>query len=201
MCYNRRRFMVEIIEGSELAKGFTTTVGIISSRGSLGDNLMACEWTYLVSYKPAMISIHIGNYKSKATAENITETKVFGVSLTASHQNPITSIIGNNTGHKVDKIAALNELGFTFERGEETGVLLVPDSVFMAECKLVKIEPMGDHTMFLGEVVHAKEGTSTEPILYNMKTYRSLGGIIERPTEEKKAFYKEIVAKHLKPSS
>ena len=81
---------------SELAKGFVTTVGIVSSRGKHGNNLMAAEWTYLVSYSPAMITVHIGNRKSKATAENITETGVFGVSLAATHQNVITSIIGNN---------------------------------------------------------------------------------------------------------
>lgn len=192
---------MEIKADSELAKGFTTTVGIISSRGSHGDNLMSAEWTYLVSYNPAMITVHIGHRRSKATAENIKETGVFGVSLAASHQNVITSIIGNHTGHEVDKIAALAELGYTFERGEATQVLLSKDAVFLAECKLVKFEPMGDHTMYLGEVVAALEGTSTDPILYNRKKYWKIGDPVEKPSDEERERFKVIILKHQKTST
>lgn len=191
---------MEIKPDSELAKGFTTTVGIVSSRGSLGDNLMAAEWTYLVSYNPAMITVHIGHRRTKATAENIKETGVFGVSLAGIHQNVVTSIIGNNTGHEIDKIAALAELGYTFERGEATQVLLSKDAVFLAECKLVKIEPMGDHTMFLGEVVAAKEGTSTDPILYNRKKYWKIGDPVVKPSDEERARFKIIIDAHRKSS-
>ena len=183
---------------SELAKGFVTTVGIVSSRGKHGNNLMAAEWTYLVSYSPAMITVHIGNRKSKATAENITETGVFGVSLAATHQNVITSIIGNNTGHETDKIAALEELGYHFDVAETTGVLLAKDSVFTAECKLVKIEPIGDHTMFIGEVVAMEEGTSDDPILYSKKKYWKVGSEVEKPSEEERERFKEVIARHQK---
>lgn len=189
---------MEIRAESELIKGVTTTVGIISSRGAHGDNLMAAEWTYLISYAPAMISVHIGNHKSKATAENIQETRVFGVSLAASHQNVITSIIGNNTGHDVNKVAVLEELGYHFEHGKATGVVLVPDAVFVAECKLIKVEPIGDHTMFVGEVLSAAEGTSSESLLYQRKKYWKLGELILKPSHEERVRFKEIISKHKK---
>lgn len=192
---------MEIKADSDLAKGFTTTVGIVSSRGSLGDNLMAAEWTYLVSYNPAMITVHIGHRRSKATAENIKETGVFGVSLASTHQNIVSSIIGNHTGHDVDKVAVLAELGYTFMRGEATQVLLSKEAVFMAECKLVNIEPMGDHTMFLGEVVAAQEGTSNDPLLYNRKKYWKIGENVIKPSDEERERFKNIILKHQKTST
>ncbi len=189
---------MEIDPKSEIAKGFVTTVGIVSSRGKNGNNLMSVEWTYLVSYRPAMITVHIGNHKSKATAENITETGVFGVSLAGTHQNVITSIIGNHTGHEVDKIAVLEELGYHFDTAEKTGVLLTKDAVFTAECKLVKIEPIGDHTMFVGEVIAMEEGTSNDPILYNRKRYWKVGTEVVKPSDEERERFKEIISRHQK---
>ncbi len=184
------------IKLEEYTKGLTTSVGIISSRGALGDNLMSAEWTYLVSYDPAIFTVHIGNRKSKATAENIAETKVFGVSMAASHHNTLTSIIGNHSGHDVDKVAILEELGYTFERGQETGVLYVKDSVLALECRLMKVEPIGDHTMFMGEVVAIMEGTSEDPLLYNKKKYWKIGEKITKPSDEERAKQDEIVERY-----
>ncbi|KXK09958.1 MAG: Flavoredoxin [Microgenomates bacterium OLB23] len=189
---------MEITPTSELAKGFTTTVGIIGSKGLNGDNLMAAEWTYLLSYKPAIISVHIGNYRSKATAENIGETKMFSVSLAAAHHNVLSSLIGNSTGHTVNKIAALQELGYRLERSTTTGLIYVPDAVFIAECTLINSENFGDHTMFVGKVVAAQEGTSTNPLLYNRKKYWNLGEPVVKPSDEERTHFADVFPKYKK---
>ncbi|MBP9816404.1 flavin reductase family protein, partial [Candidatus Woesebacteria bacterium] len=75
---------------------------------------------------------------------------------------------------------------------------LAKDSVFTAECKLVKIEPIGDHTMFIGEVVAMEEGTSDDPILYSKKKYWKVGSEVEKPSEEERERFKEVIARHQK---
>src|SRR3989344_703809 len=102
--------------GSVESKSFVTPVGLITSKGDKGDNIMAAEGTHHISYSPGIISVSIGN--GKITAKNISATKVFGVSLAAEDQQAIVSFAGGHHGENVDKLAALKELGFRFTRGK-----------------------------------------------------------------------------------
>src|SRR3989344_9677934 len=93
--------------GSAGAGKFATNVGLITSNGPHGHDVMACEWTRLVSYSPGLIAANIGFHK--ATWENISASKEFGVSLAAADQTFVSSTAGKSSGKDVDKIAVLNE--------------------------------------------------------------------------------------------
>ena len=67
---------MEIPWGSEAAKKFVTNVGLITSNGPYGHNIMAAEWTHHVSYNPGLIAVCIR--PTAATNANITKTKKFG---------------------------------------------------------------------------------------------------------------------------
>src|SRR3989344_1725210 len=103
--------------GDEKTVQFITNVGLITSTGPYGDNIMAAEWTHHVSYSPGLIAVCIG--LNKATLENIRATKEFGVSIAATDQNVIASVAGGSSGKNVDKIKALKELGFKFYRANK----------------------------------------------------------------------------------
>ena len=36
---------------------FATSIGLITSDGPLGANIMACEWTHHLSYNPGLIAV------------------------------------------------------------------------------------------------------------------------------------------------
>ena len=129
---------------SEYHQKFITNVGLITSDGPNGPNIMAAEWTYLTSYSPAIITVSIG--PSKATAENITKSKTFGVSLASEKQNWVASLAGGSSGHTIDKLSALKELGVVFTKGKELGALLVEGSALQAACKLIEIGKPGEHS-------------------------------------------------------
>src|SRR3989338_115318 len=99
---------MDLAWGDERTKQFVTNVGLITSNGPYGNNIMACEWTHHVSYEPGLIVVCIR--PTDATHDNIAKTKEFGISLCASDQNLISSISGGNSGKSVDKIKALKEL-------------------------------------------------------------------------------------------
>ena len=106
---------------------------------------MAAEWTHHVSYSPS---------QDDATAENIKESKEFGVNLAAEDQNIICSITGQYTGKRVDKIALLKKMGIVFYEAKKIKVPMITGAAMNAECKLIKQEEqLGDHIMFVGEVV------------------------------------------------
>ncbi len=173
--------------GNPKAAKFVTNVGLISSDGPNGPNIMAAEWTYYLSYSPALISVHIGGGNppgGKATSENIKATKEFGVSIASSDQNVLSSVAGGSSGRDVDKIALLKELGFEFFKAKKTNTLLVKGAALHAECKLKEIMQIGDHIMFVGEVVEIESYEEKVPLAYYGGKYYQLGANIQKPPQE-----------------
>ncbi|VVC01182.1 FMN reductase (NADH) RutF [uncultured archaeon] len=169
------------------ASKFVTNVGIITSNGPNGHNIMAAEWTYYVSYSPALMSVHVGRGVpplGKATMENIRATREFGVSIAASGQNVFASIAGGSSGRDVDKIALLREMGAEFYPAKNIGVLLLKGAAMHAECRVKDIMEIGDHFMVIGEVLDAESDETKEPLAYNFGRYRSIGPFLEKPQQE-----------------
>ena len=175
---------------------FITNVGLITSKGPHGDNIMASEWTHHISYSPGLIVVCIGH--GKATAKNISKTKVFGVSITAEDQNVIASVAGGSSGSDIDKVGALKELGCKFYNAKNIDVLMVEGAVLNIECKLVKKIKLGDHTMFVGEVLDATHNLSKKPLAYHMLKYFKVGELVQKPNDKELERIKTIVEKHRK---
>lgn len=173
--------------GNAHASKWATNVGLITSDGPCGPNIAAVEWTYYVSYSPALISIHLGgttkNASGKATLDNIRATKEFGVSLAASDQNAISSIAGGSSGKEVDKIGLLREFGAKFTEGKQAKVLLLDGAASTAECRVKEITDVGDHVMILGEVLEMESHEEKQPLIYSFGKYYGLGGKIGKPEQ------------------
>lgn len=181
--------------GSETSAKFITNVGLITSNGPNGHNVMAAEWTHHVSYSPGIIAVCIGH--GKATNENIKSTKEFGVSLAAIDQNVLAGIAGGSPGKDVDKIGALKELGFTFYAAKKIRTLMVEGAVLNAECRVIHIAELGDHTLIAGEVLDIKI-SQKEPIIYHGNRYFGLGQMIEKPAGAELEKIKKTVEKFRK---
>jgi flavin reductase (DIM6/NTAB) family NADH-FMN oxidoreductase RutF len=170
--------------GNEKASKFLTNVGLITTVGPNGANIMAAEWTYYVSWSPALVSVHIGGGKTaKATAENIMATKEFGVSIAADDQNVIASIAGGSHGREVDKMKVLKEMGFAFSKSKHIKPELVSGAASLIECKLKEAVELGDHTMFVGEVLSIETDQSKEPLAYSFGKYYALGEMLHKPEQ------------------
>lgn len=182
--------------GDERTKQFVTNVGLITSNGPYGNNIMAAEWTHHVSYEPGLIAVCIR--PNDATHANIEKTKEFGVNLCASDQNVLSSISGTNTGKNVDKIEVLKELGFKFFKAKKINVLMVEGASLNVECKLVKSFKLGTHTTFIGEAVYTYPVSGKEPLVYHAQKYFKLGQQIQKPAQGELERISKIVDKHRK---
>ncbi len=182
--------------GDERTIQFITNVGLITTTGPNGNNIMACEWTHHVSYKPGLIAICIG--PKKATHENIKKTKEFGINLTSTDQSVLSSVAGSYSGKNIDKIKALKELGFEFYKANKINTLMVKDAVLNIECKLVKEINIGDHTIFIGEVLDITFNKNKEPLAYHKGKYWIMNKNVEKPSEEQHDSIKKIVEKYKK---
>lgn len=181
--------------GSEESGKFVTNVGLITSNGPHGQNIMAAEWTHHISYSPGLIAVNIHTFD--ATHDNIMKTKEFGVNLTGVDQNIVSSIAGGSSGKNVDKIKVLQDMGVEFYKAKKIDVLMVKESVLNAECKLIKAIELGDHMMFVGEVVEASL-TNKEPILYYGGKYYRVGEQTQKPPQEVRNKIEKLVEKYRK---
>lgn len=186
---------MDIPWGSEGTKKFVTNVGLITTQGPLGQNIMACEWTHFVSYSPALIAVCVG--QGKATFENIKSSKAFGVNLAGISQNTVSGIAGASSGANVDKIKVLEDLGVRFYRAKRIGVPMLHGAALNAECRLVNEIVLGDHTMFVGEVLDVKTN-SDSPLVYNQNKYWHIGQNIPKPGEKELGKIGKLVEKHKK---
>jgi len=182
--------------GDERSVQFVTNVGLITSEGQYGSNIMACEWTHHISYSPGLIAVCI--HARDATAENIKETKEFGVNICSTEQSVMSSVSGTNTGKSVDKIKVLEELGFKFYKAKKIKTLMVKDAVINVECKLFKEILLGDHIMFIGEVVEASLNKNKDPLVYHKGKYWNVGKIIEKPPEKELEKIRKLVENYRK---
>jgi flavin reductase (DIM6/NTAB) family NADH-FMN oxidoreductase RutF len=180
--------------GSPEAHAFITNVGLITTDGPIGPNIMAAEWMHQISYSPGLIAVCVHN-SNHATAENIRKSKEFGVGIASIKQSMASSMAGKTTGSKVDKIAVLKELGFGFEKAKKINVQMMKDTSLNLECKLVHEVKLGSHTMFVGEVIEKQLGKE-EPLAFHAGKYWHLSETLPRPSDEQRAHFSEVIAHH-----
>ncbi|MBI4017396.1 MAG: flavin reductase [Candidatus Aenigmarchaeota archaeon] len=186
---------MDIPYGSNEAAKFVTNVGLITSDGPNGPNVMAVEWTHQIAYKPGLIAISV--HPADATAENIQATKEFGVNIAAEDQNTISSIAGGSHGQRVDKVGVLKELGIEFYDAKKIKAPMVKGAVLNAECKVVFSKDFGDHTLFIGEAVDVSIADK-EPLLYHGGKYFKVGEHVTKPGQETMDKIKILTEKHAK---
>ena len=175
---------------------FLTNVGLITTDGPYGHDVMAAEWTHHISYSPSLIAVNVRG--DDATAENIKESKEFGVNLAAEDQNVLCSLAGRYTGKQLDKIALFKELGVIFYKANNIKPLLITGAAMNAECKLVKEEDLGDHLMFVGEVVEIIANENIRPLVYHNGRYWRLDESIPRTPQETLDKIRGIAEKYVK---
>jgi len=191
--------MVDLGWGNEKASKFVTNVGLITTDGPDGPDIMAAEWTYYVSWSPALITVHLSGGKAgKATARNIVASEEFGVSIAAEGQNVLSSIAGGSHGADVDKMAVIKEMGFEFYKGKHIKPMLVKGAAINAECHLKEIVEVGDHTMFIGEVMEIEAHADKKPLAYSFGKYYGLGEQIQKPEQDVLDKIEQLKAKHAK---
>lgn len=184
--------------GDPRSNKFATSIGLITSNGPHGHDIMACEWTHHLSYRPGLIAVSLG--PTKATVENIRATREFGIHLCATDQTILASVAGGYSGRDYDKIDALKELGFQFYKADSIDILMVKDASLGAECKLFKEVTFGDHVMLIGEVSDAIHNSEKESLIYNNGQYWSLRSIA-KPDEKTRQSIKDTLEKHNKHRS
>lgn len=187
---------MDLTYGSPAREAFVTNVGLITSNGPHGHNIMAAEWTAQVSYDPGLISISVG--PRKATHDNIADTKSFGVTIAEEGQNILSSMAGAYSGKDMDKIGLLKELGIAFYKAQHIDVWMPESGMLHLECEVIDQKTQGDHVVFIGHALSVIADPAKRPLVYHRGQYWGIGEHLRKPSQEERAAMHLIAEKYRK---
>ena len=165
---------------SKSERHFTTGLTMITSRGNNGPNVMTAEWVMQISYKPVLIGMFI--HEGSQTLKNIEKFREFGINVASKEQTTEVNIAGGYSRKELDKLKIKSI--FKFLKPQKIKTPLIAGCTINAECKLVKMEKLGDHIMIVGRVVDIRHDDSKGPLIYHKGRYFGLGHGIEQDRVE-----------------
>ncbi len=134
-------------------------VTLIGSSWEGSDNVMTASWVAFSSRQPPLVSIFINN--THLTRQFISQSREFVLNVLASDQVEVSETCGTVSGRKVDKYA---KAGLKMRPADRVNVPLIEGCLANLECRVVADYEVGDHTLFVGEIVAAHQGDRWEPL-------------------------------------
>ena len=114
------------------------------------DNAITLDWHMPVSFNPQLYAIAIGT--SRFSHKLITEGKAFVVNFIPETMKKAAVYCGRHTGEHSDK---LKDTGLETYDADNVDCPRIEGAVGYLECEVVQEITAGDHTIFIGKVVHA----------------------------------------------
>lgn len=117
----------------------------------MSPNAMTAAYGGIVSAVPPAIGVSIR--KATLTYENIMRSKAFTISIPSENYIKEVDYFGTVSGRNNAKFS---DTGLTATKGTYVDAPYVEEFPVNLECKLIKINELGLHTQFIGEIVEAK---------------------------------------------
>jgi flavin reductase (DIM6/NTAB) family NADH-FMN oxidoreductase RutF len=142
---------VEVKEREVLLLHPKTTVIVTCCTPDGKPNAITIAWLTPLSLRPPLVAISVS---PKRYSHNlISKTGEFVINVPTMDMLRQVWICGVKSGKEVDKI---KECGFTSEPSLKVRPPSIKECVANLECKVVNKLTVGDHTLFIGEVVAAR---------------------------------------------
>lgn len=111
-------------------------------------NIFTVAWAGTICTNPPMLSISVR--PERHSYHMMKETGEFVVNLTTESMAWATDYCGVRSGRDVDK---WKETGLTPKKANVVDVPVIKESPVNIECRVVKVEELGSHHMFIADVV------------------------------------------------
>jgi flavin reductase (DIM6/NTAB) family NADH-FMN oxidoreductase RutF len=124
---------------------------LVSSAYKDKSNIITLAWNMPLSHKSPLLGISIA--KTHLSSELIEKAEEFIVNVPSLNLLDKLVYCGTHSGRDVDKF---NQTGLTAKKANRLKLTpLVAECIGHLECYLRDIKEVGDHNLFLGEVIHA----------------------------------------------
>jgi flavin reductase (DIM6/NTAB) family NADH-FMN oxidoreductase RutF len=143
---------------------FATGVTIITTRH--GDHLhgMTANAVTSLSLDPMLVLVCVD--KTADTHDILLKTGFFAVNILARAQEDLAMNLATKKGDSWS-----HGLGNVEHHVAQTGAPIIDGSIAYLDCKTIAEHHGGDHTIFIGEVLEAKELADAPPLLFYTGTF------------------------------
>ena len=111
-------------------------------------NFITVSWAGITSKEPPTMAIAI--YNMRYSLKGIQQNKTFSVNIPSVSMVKETDFCGNKSGAEFDKV---KECNFKIFNGSLKNTPLIEQCPMNLECEVIKIIPIGDHTVLIGQIV------------------------------------------------
>lgn len=146
-------------------------VVLVTSWGKGKANIIALAWHCPISFNPPLLGIAVG--KTRFSHALISEGREFVLSIPTESLKDKVMVVGSRSGREVDKFSIS---GLTPIPADVVKPPLIKECPINIECKLVAEFDVGDHTIFVGEVVATHISEIKEKLLFD-KGKRNFFGV------------------------
>jgi flavin reductase (DIM6/NTAB) family NADH-FMN oxidoreductase RutF len=138
------------------------TVLVTCNDASGNTNIITLAWHTPLSSRPPLYGISIA--PKRYSHALIEKSKEFVVNFIPYSLVETAQFCGTHSGRSTDK---LSKTGITLKPSRKLSTSLIEEGYAHLECKLTQSVPVGDHTLFVGEVVaiSADEDAFTDELL------------------------------------
>lgn len=173
-----KKINIEITRALQV--GPPSSVVLVTSISKNGQpNIITLGMYMPISINPPLITIGVSS--KRFSHHLIMETGEFVVNIPPKRLAKTTDLCGTISGRETDKF---KETKLTSISAEKVQPPLIKECMAHLECKVVATYEIGDHTLFVGEIVHATVNSNlykdsfdvlkAQPLLYKSGFYYGL---------------------------
>ena len=131
---------------------FPTPVLVVATYGSDGKpNAMTAAWGGICCSGPPCVSVSVR--KARYTYESLMARKAFTVNIPGKRYAKEADYLGVASGRDEDKFAVCS---LTAGKSSLVDAPYIEEFPLNLECKVVHVADLGEHTLFVGEVLNVK---------------------------------------------
>ncbi len=144
-------------------------VTILSVSDGKKENIATMSWVSAVSTKPSLLMVAVSPRRYSHSL--IVKSGEFAILVLSNLQKELATLAGTISGTKKNKWD-LPQFQLLRKPAAKIKAPVLKDCRAILECKLVNHSTAGDHTLFLGEIIHTEFDLNVQPlILFNRKYF------------------------------
>ena len=119
-----------------------------------------------ISLEPAMITISLRG--PTRTHELVSKSRAFGLTILSAKQSKISELFAGQVPESLDRFAGLQTETLV------TGSPLIVGGLAWLDCRVIETFTVGENTLFIAEVLAARDANNGQPLIYHNRKYWSL---------------------------
>ncbi len=159
--------MLDNATAKKVLRMFTYGMYVVTT--SEGDDLGAftADWVTQVSFEPRLIAISVE--QDAYSLGVLRKSGVFAVNVLETGQRELAGQFGRSTAKVGNKLE-----NYQYTKGS-AGSPLLAEALGAVECRVIQEHTVGDHILFIGEVVDAHLNREGEPLTMKETGFRYSG--------------------------